>query len=92
MAKRGSRGDAPTPGAAACRALRAEAHRARRCRRSATPHPHAAGARSNAATATAPARVTGPSSSRRAFCRRAQITVKGASPTAMAQAPPFTLI
>jgi hypothetical protein len=41
-------------------------------------------------------KLTGPSSSRRAFSRRAKITVKGtpkgASPAAMAQAPPLTLI
>jgi hypothetical protein len=60
------------------------------------PHPQAAGTRSNAPTVTAPARLTGSLSPRRAFCRRAKITVKGAptgtSPAAMAQAPPLTLI
>ena len=35
-------------GAAACRALRAEAHRARRSRRSSAPQPQAGGTRSNA--------------------------------------------
>ena len=47
-------------------------------RRSAGPHPHASGAGRNAAPVTAPAYLTGPSSSRRASCRRAKITVKGA--------------
>jgi hypothetical protein len=45
---------------------------------------------------TAPTQLTGPPSPRRAFCRPAKITVKGApegaSPAAMAQAPPLTLI
>jgi hypothetical protein len=54
QSRAGERGDAPTPGTAACRALRAEAHRARRCLRSAAPHPQAAGTRSNAPPVTAP--------------------------------------
>jgi hypothetical protein len=44
-------------GAAACRALRAEAHRARRCRGSAAPHPQASGTGSNALSVPAPARA-----------------------------------
>ncbi len=81
----GQRGEPPT------RWPRAEAHRVPRCRRSAPPHPKAAGTHSNAPPVTAPAQLTGPPSPRRAFCRRAKITVKGApkgaSPAAMAQAP-----
>jgi hypothetical protein len=42
------------------------------------PHPQAAGTRSNAPPVTAPTQLTGPPSPRRAFCRRAKITVKSA--------------
>ena len=56
-------------GAATCRALRAGAHRARRCRRSAPPLPQAGGSRSNASIVTAPAQRAGPSSTRQALFR-----------------------
>jgi hypothetical protein len=54
------------------------------------------GPRRYAPLMTEPARAAEPSSSRRASCRRAKITLKGApkdaSPAAIAQAPPLTLI
>jgi hypothetical protein len=46
--------------------------------RSAGPHPQAGGSRSNAPRGPRPRELAGPSSSRRAFSRRAKITVKGA--------------
>jgi hypothetical protein len=62
-------------GAAACRALRAGAHRAQPvgCPASAGRQPPR-----NAPTVTAPVRTAGPPSSHRAFCRRVKITVKSA--------------
>ena len=57
-------------------------------RRSARPHPQAGGAGPNAPPVTAPAYLTGPSSSRRASCRRAKITIKVVRPRYAAGAPP----
>ncbi len=94
-AKQGSRGTRLLR-SAACRALRAEAHRARRCRRSAAPLPQTAGTRSNALTddrASTTDRAVLPApgilSPRKDTVKGAP---KGASPTAIAQAPPLTLI
>ncbi len=49
-----------------------------RCRRAVTPHPPPGGPHRYAPRVAAPARAAGPSSSRRASCRRAKITVKSA--------------
>jgi hypothetical protein len=73
-------------GAAACRALRAEAHRARR-RRLAAPYPQTGGGRCHAAPMTAPAKLTGASSAPGALSP-SKITVKGALEGASHRADP----
>ncbi len=65
-------------GTAACRALRAGAHRARRCRRSAASAPAGRRFPLQRAHGDRASKPAGPSSSRRAFFRRAKITVKSA--------------
>jgi hypothetical protein len=81
-------------GGSFARVLRAEALRTRQLPRSASPVPAACGPRRNSrhhARKSRPAVLP-----RRASCRRAKITVKGARfahvAGAMAQAPPWTLI
>ena len=92
----GQQGDAPTPARQPAAPYGREPTGRGAAAGRLPPHPQAAGTRSNAPPVTAPARPDRPPSPRRAFCRRAKITVKGApkgaSPAAMAQAPPQTLI
>jgi hypothetical protein len=77
-------------------AFSAAAHRRGPLPRAVSPAPARRRSPPSRTPVTAPARANRAVLPRRASCRRAKITVKGApkgaSPTAMAQAPPLTLI
>ena len=73
----GSGGPLALRGGSLPRPIGRKPYRARRRRRSAGPAPAGRRLGRNAPPVTAPAVSTGPSSSRRASCRRAKITIKG---------------
>ena len=77
-ARAGTAGDAPYSGAALGRDLRCGSPPVAAHRRSAPPHPQAGGSAGNARRWPRRASWAGPSSTRRASCHRAKITVKGA--------------
>jgi len=77
-ARAGTAGDAPYSEAALGRDLRYGSPPVAARRRSAHPHPQAGGSAGNAPRSPRRASWAGPSSTRRASCHRAKITVKGA--------------